>query len=100
MYAVETYQGHRLLGTALYEKLENALYEAAHPGKGLYDMASEASVEKAFAKPPRALILNDCISLKFSHGISARIRKAVPADTASHETHLLYAGTPETLAKT
>ena len=41
MYRVEIYEKCHLIDVAIYEKLENAIYESTHVEKGLFNKADE-----------------------------------------------------------
>ncbi len=94
MYQVEIYEKCRLIDVAIYEKLENAIYESTNVKKGLFKKADEKRQHSIQNTKIEATILNDEFIFRWKCGIEVIIRKMTAKDSRETESHLLYEGKP------
>lgn len=92
MYQVEIYEKCRLIDVAIYEKLENAIYESTHVEKGLFNKADEKRQHGIRNTRIEATIFNDVFKFRWNCGIEVIIRKMIAKDSKETESHLLYEG--------
>lgn len=94
MYRVEIYERCRLIEVAVYEKLENAIYDSTHVEKGLFNNANEKRQYEMNNMKIEARILNDEFIFRWKCGVEVIIRKMMAKDSKEMESHLLYEGNP------
>jgi len=92
MYRVEIAEKNRLVRVEVFEKLENAIYEGTHLGKGMLEFVDEKYHEKIEKTRPIAVILNDEFIFRWKCGVEVMIKKARALDEEAHSSHLLYEG--------
>ena len=92
MYRVEIYEKCRLIDVAIYEKLENAIYESTHVEKGLFNKADEKRQYGIQNTKLETKIGNGEFIFRWKCGIEVIIRKMITKDSKETESHLLYEG--------
>ena len=92
MYRVEIYEKCRLIDVAIYEKLENAIYESTNVKKGLFKKADEKRQHGIQNTKVETTILNDEFIFRWKCGIEVIIRKMIVKDSEEIENHLMYEG--------
>lgn len=92
MYQVEIYERCRLIDVAVYEKLENAIYESTHIEKGLFNKAHEKRQYAISNTKIETRIFNDEFIFRWKCGVEVIIRKMIVKDSKEMESHLLYEG--------
>lgn len=92
MYRVEIYEKCRLIDVAIYEKLENAIYESTHVEKGLFNKADEKRQCEIKNTRIETTIFNDWFRFRWKCGIEVIIRKVIVKDSNDIESHMLYEG--------
>lgn len=92
MYRVEIREKNRVIKVEMFEKLENAIYEGTHLGKGLLEFVDEKFHDKIVNTKMEAVIFNDTFSFQWKCGVRVDIKKAKIMDGVEDFSHLLYEG--------